>query len=196
MQLRTFTMLVLALAISSAAFAQGFHFGVKGGVNLYKIEGKSFEESFNYGYNAGLFAEINFDKHWGIQPEVMWNQSQTKTTSDFNTIYHTSANELTDVKLNYLSIPVLAAYRPVKFLAIQAGPQFGILINKDQDLLHNGKNAFKQGDISLLGGLQLNLAGLKLGARYAIGVTNINNLGGQEAWRNHGFQLYAGFRII
>ncbi len=189
-------MLVLAMATTTFGFSQGFHFGVKGGANLYKIEGRSFDEAFNYGYNAGLFAEINFDKHWGIQPEVMWNQSQTRTTRDFQTIYHATGSELMDVKLNYLSVPLLASYRPVKFFALQAGPQFGILINRNQDLLHNGQNAFKQGDISLLGGIQFNIGGLKLGGRYSVGVTNINNLGNQEPWRNHGFQLYAGFRII
>jgi len=189
-------LLVLALATCSAGMAQGFHLGLKGGASLYKIKGKSFKEEFSYGYNAGVFAEINFDKHWGIQPELLWNQSDTRTTQDFHTIYNTSANDLVDVKLNYLSIPLLASYRPAKFISLQAGPQFGILLNHDQDLLHNGQNAFKFGDISLLGGLQFNIGGLKLGGRYAIGVTNINNLDNRDPWRNHGFQLYAGFRII
>jgi hypothetical protein len=196
MKCKSFLLVVLAIAAGTCGFAQGFHFGVKGGANLYKIEGKSFDESFNYGYNAGLFAEINFDKHWGMQPEVMWNQSQTHTTSDFQAIYHASGSDLIDVKLNYLSVPLLASYRPVKFITFQAGPQFGILINNKQDLLHNGQNAFKKGDISLLGGVQFNLGGLKLGGRYSIGVTNINNLDDRDPWRNHGFQLYAGFRII
>ena len=196
MKCRSVSLFVLAMAISTCSFAQGFHFGVKGGANLYKINGRSFDEAFNYSYNAGLFAEINFDKHWGIQPEVIWNQSQTHTTSDFNSIYHASAGDIIDVKLNYLSVPLLVSYRPVKFIAFQAGPQFGILLDRNQDLLHNGQMAFKRGDISLLGGIQFNIGGLKLGGRYAIGVTNINNLDNQDPWRNHGFQLYAGFRII
>jgi hypothetical protein len=196
MKCKSLSLLVLAIALSTFSFAQGFHIGLKGGANLYKIQGRSFKEQFDYGYNAGIFSEIDFDKHWGIQPEILWNQSQTRTTSDFHNIYHASSSELMNVKLNYLSVPVLASYRPTKFITFQAGPQFGILINRDQDLLHNGQNAFKSGDISLLGGLQFNIGGLKLGGKYAIGVTNINNLDNRDPWRNHGFQLYAGFRII
>ena len=100
------------------------------------------------------------------------------------------------MKLNYLSLPILASSAPANSISFQAGPQFGILINQSQDLLRNGQNAFKQGDISLLGGVQFNLGGLKLGGRYSIGVTNINNVDNRDTWRNHGFQLYAGFRII
>lgn len=196
MKSKLLILFVLAMSACSAGMAQGFHLGLKGGANLYKIQGKSFKEEFSYGYNAGVFAEINFDKHWGIQPELLWNQSQTRTTNDFNSIYHTSASDLVDVKLNYLSIPLLASYRPAKFIAFQAGPQFGILLNRDQDLYHNGQSAFKYGEVSLLGGVQFNIGGLKLGGRYSIGITNINNSDNNEAWRNHGFQLYAGFRII
>ena len=196
MKYKFLSLFFLAIAFSTFSFAQGFHLGLKGGANLYKIQGRSFSEQFNYGYNAGAFAEINFGKRWGIQPEVLWNQSQTRTTSDFHTIYRTSANDLMNVKLNYLSIPLLASYRPVKFLTFQTGPQFGILINRDQNLFRNGQNAFKSGDVSLLGGLQLNIGGFKLGGRYSIGVNNINNLNNADTWKNHGFQLYAGFRII
>ncbi len=102
-------------------------------------------------------------------------------------------------KLNYLSIPILLSFRPVKFISLQAGPQFGILMSGDQNLVQNGQNAFKKGDFSLVGGAQLNLAGLKIGARYVLGLTDVDNLGNgtvQDTWKNKGYQVYAGFRIF
>jgi hypothetical protein len=97
--------------------------------------------------------------------------------------------------LNYLSIPILATYRPIKLLSIQAGPQFGILLNQS-NIVSSAGDAFKKGDFSLLGGAQLNLGGFKLGARYFIGLNNINDVKNDDKWKNQGFQVYVGFRII
>jgi hypothetical protein len=62
--------------------------------------------------------------------------------------------------------------------------------------LQNGKDAFKKGDFSMLGGAQLNLGPLKAGARYVVGLTDINDISTQSKWKNQGFQLYAGLRIF
>src|SRR5205085_4107047 len=102
--IRPFSLILFTLALSTFSFAQGFHVGLKGGANMYKIEGKSFSEEFRYGYNAGLFTEINFSKHLGIQPEILWNQAQTRTTSKFKDMYNNGVSELKGVTLNYLSI--------------------------------------------------------------------------------------------
>lgn len=189
-------LLFIALAVTTFSFAQGFHIGVKGGVNMYKMEGKSFSDEFKHSYNAGLFSEINFSKKFGIQPEIIWNQSQTRTSTRFKDMYDEGIGELKGVTLNYLSIPILLNLSPSPLITFQAGPQFGVLISKDQNLLQNGKNAFKTGDLSMLGGVQLNLGGFKLGGRYAVGLTNINDIDNQDKWKNQGFQLYAGFRLL
>jgi hypothetical protein len=160
------------------------------------MEGKSFNEEFKHSYNAGLFTEINFSPKVGIQPEIIWNQAQTQTSTRFKDLYNDGIKELKGVTLNYLSIPLLLNLSPSRLITFQAGPQFGVLINKDQNLLQNGKNAFKSGDLSMLGGLQLNLGGIKVGGRYTVGLTNINDIDNQDKWKNQGFQLYAGFRLL
>lgn len=196
MHTKTITILLITMLAGTFSFAQGFHIGVKGGVNMFKIDGRSFNEEFKYGYNAGLFSEIDFSEKLGIQPELLWNQSQTRTTNEFGQMYDEGVSELRDVKLNYLSIPVLLSYKPSKILSLQAGPQFGILINKDQRLLVNGERAFKTGDLSVLGGVQLNIGSAKVGGRYVVGLTNINDIDNQDKWKNQGFQLYVGFRFL
>ena len=188
------TLLLIAISVMSVS-AQGFHIGVKAGANLFKVDGQSMSSEFRFGYNAGAFAEINFDKHWGIQPELMWNQTNYRTGTNFHDIYPEGVNDVKG-KLNYLTVPLLLSYRPVKILSLQAGPQFGILIDHDKTLVDNGKDAFKKGDFAMVAGAQLNLAGFKLGARYVIGLTDINDLSSEEKWKNQGFQVYAGFRFF
>ncbi len=177
-----------------SGYAQGFHIGVKGGANIFKLNGRSFNDEFKFGYSVGGFVELNINKNWGIQPELLWNQTNFRTASDFSSVVPGGYN---DVKgsLNYLSIPILASYRPIKLISIQAGPQFGILLNQS-NIVNNAKDAFKKGDFSLLGGAQLNLGGFKLGARYFIGLNNINDVSSEDKWKNQGFQVYVGFRII
>ena len=67
----------LVFAITSS-HAQGIKLGVRAGANMYKIEGMSFEDKFSYGYHAGGALEIMFSKVIGIQPEVLFNQSNTQ----------------------------------------------------------------------------------------------------------------------
>ena len=75
--------LFAAIAFSQAMMAQ-FHIGAKAGVNIIKIDGKSFNDQFRYGYHAGGFAEIGFGGRLGIQPEVLFSQYSTKIDSNFS----------------------------------------------------------------------------------------------------------------
>jgi len=185
---------LLLTVIITGSYAQGFHIGVKGGTNITQIQGQSFENGFKFGYSLGGFVELNFSKQWGIQPELLWNQSKTTTAYNFNQIYNGFYGQ--DVTLNYLSIPILLSFKPTPLLSLQLGPQFGILMSQPSNLGDNISNAFKSGDFSILGGAQLNLGALRVGARYFVGLNNINDLSNQDTWKNQGFQLYIGFKII
>ena len=195
MKLKSLALLTIASMLTSLSFAQGFHIGAKAGANILKIDGTAMKDEFKFGYNLGGFAELNFSEKWGIQPEVMWNQTNYRTANNFNEIYPGGKSDV-EGKLNYLSIPVLLSFTPAKIISFQAGPQFGILLNKDKTLFVNGKEAFKSGDFSMLGGVQLNLGALKLGGRYVIGLANINDIDDREKWKNQGFQVYLGTRIL
>jgi hypothetical protein len=184
---------LLIISISGAR-AQFFSLGAKGGINVFKISGQSFSQEFKFGYSLGAFADLNFGKIWGIQPELLWSQTNTQTTNNFNQIYGGVVGE--DIALNYLTIPILLTFRPIPLISFQAGPQFGILINQDSNLFDNGTNAFKRGDLAILLGAQLNLGRLIAGARYQIGLTDINDIDNQDTWKNQGFQLYIGIKII
>jgi len=175
--------------------AQGIHLGVKAGANIFKVDGQGYDQGFHFGYNVGAFANINFTSSWGIQPEVLFNQTNYRTGTQFSSIYPDGINDVKG-KLNYLSIPLLLSYKPIPLLSLQAGPQFGILLNQDKHLVESGKDAFKKGDLSLVGGAQLNIANIIVGGRYVIGLTDINDVTNDQKWKNQGFQVYAGFRFF
>ena len=195
MKKKSLALLTVSLALASVSFAQNFSAGIKGGVNIFKVDGKSFKEEYAFGYNVGGWAEIYFSDKWGIQPEVMWNQTNFRTGTRFNDIYPEGLNDVKG-KLNYISIPVILTFRPAKFISFQAGPQFGILIDESRSVFQNGADAFKKGDFSMLGGVQLNLGGLRVGGRYIVGLQNINDIDNRDKWKNQGFQLYVGAKIL
>jgi hypothetical protein len=190
------TFLAAALLMGSiASQAQGVKLGVRFGSTLYKIDGQQFKDGFNFGYHLGGALEVMFSKKFGIQPEVLFNKSKTETAGNLGTVAQgINLGVVTD--LNYLSIPLLLNIRPSGGpLVIQAGPQFGIMMSSGNSLVQNGRDAFKSGDLSLLGGLQLNLAMIRVYGRYGIGLSNINDVSDQNKWKSQMAQLGVGINF-
>lgn len=187
---------VFVVSFFSFANAQWFHTGVKLGTNVNKLQGQSFSDKFTYGYSAGAFAEIKLSKKFMLQPEVLFNQINTDTSDKFSQLYKLSPSAISNIKLSYLSIPLLLNYKLSKIISVQAGPQYGILINQNENLLENGKKAFKQGDFSMLGGVQVKLASIRIYGRYAIGLNNLNDIDNRDKWKNQSIQLGVGFAIL
>ena len=192
MKTKLLTLVVLCI-FSTTVFSQKLHIGFKGGASINKLTGKSFDDEFSFGYHVGGFFNVGLGKKFAIQPEIIFSQSNVDTSNSFSTVYQ--FKNLGKVKLQYLSFPLLLNYKPIKILTIQAGPQFGILMNKSSTLLQNGQQAFKSGDLSMLGGVQLNIKMLNIYARYAVGLSNINDIDNKEKWKNQSIQLGVGFTL-
>ena len=187
-------LIISALTLcTNLTFAQGPKIGIKGGASVNKITGKSFNNQFSFGYHVGGFATIKISDKIGIQPEVLINQTNVDTSSKFSDIY--AFNKVNGVKLNQLSIPLLLNYSPNKFVSFQVGPQYSILMNKNKTFIANGKGAFKTGDFSMLGGLQLNITKIRVYARYAVGLSNLNDIDNKEKWKSQSVQLGVGFTL-
>lgn len=185
--------LAIICILSSSAFSQSLKLGIKGGATINKITGKSFNEQFTFGYHLGGFATIGLGKKFGIQPEVLFNQVNVDTSSAFSAVYQ--FNKVGKVKLSYLSIPLLLNINANKFVTLQVGPQFGILMNKSSTLVQNGKNAFKGGDFSMVGGLQLNISHIRIFGRYGVGLNNLNDIDNKEKWKSQSVQLGFGLTL-
>lgn len=187
-----FLSIIALMLISSSLFSQGITFGLKAGANMGKIDGQSFDNEYNLGYHVGAFATLGSGK-WSIQPEVLFNQVNTDTASDFNQI--TQLHDVGQIQLRYLSIPIMLNYNLSNILAIQAGPQFGILIDKSKNLVQNGQDAFKSRDFSLAAGLQLKVAKFRVYGRFVGGLTDLNNLNNKDTWNVQMIQLGLGFAL-
>src|ERR1700712_4314143 len=188
MKIKMLVLLISLFSTTAVLYAQKmplFELGIKAGANVTKIEGKSFDDQFKYGYSLGAFAAIRLGEKWQVQPEVLFNQYNTKSDSSYSALYDTK--NLKNVSLNYLSIPILLNYSPVKFFTLQAGPQFGVLLNKNENLWTNGKSAFNNGDFSMVGGAQINIAGFKISGRYFVGLNDIGDVDNREKWKSQGF---------
>ncbi|HMG66979.1 MAG TPA: porin family protein [Chitinophagaceae bacterium] len=184
-----------ALLISQLMMAQ-FHLGIKAGANLTKVDGKSFKQAFKYGYSVGGFAELGLGNKFSFEPEVLFNQYSSTLDSNYKSIYeNVIASDQSKVKLNYLTIPLLLDYKFLGPIHLQAGPQFGVLMSQDKNFLQNGKNAFKNGDFSMVAGAQIKLAQLRITGRYIVGLSNINDIDNQDKWKNQVVQLSVGIAL-
>lgn len=200
LHLKNYTMkklIVLAVALLSVAtMANAQRIGVKAGANLNKVSGQAFKDGFDLGYHLGVFAEIDLNKKWGIQPELLFNQVNTKPSSaSFDSVLNGWQNNTSSIKLNYLTIPILLRYNVNSMFSLNAGPQFGILLNKDQSLWANSKEAFKSGDFAMVLGAQVNLKLARVYARYNIGLSNINDINNSDSWKSQQIQLGVGIRL-
>jgi hypothetical protein len=187
--------LMAAVLFSINLSAQGFKIGPKLGANISGNTGLQFEKGFNFGYHAGLFSEIMLTDKFGIQPEALWSQVNLKSANNLNQIYSPSLGELQDIRLSYLSIPLLLNIRPVKLITIQAGPQYSILVDKSKSFTANAQSAFKAGDFSMVAGLQLKVLSFRVYGRYAIGLSSINDLAADDKWKSQTLQIGVGLAL-
>ncbi len=208
MKNRKFQVLIITgcVVLSNALFAQNkmdadhenfFRFGAKAGVNINKITAKAYTDGFNYNFQGGVFAQFNFSKTFGIQPEVSFVQSQSEFTNDTNAIYDDLFGGGTQhkAKLNYLEIPVLLNINvgPSKRVKLQLGPSYGALLKQTVDSLKTNGNIYKNAEWSAIGGLWFQLPFVNLSARYKLGLSDVNNIDNRQTWKNQAIQISAGF---
>lgn len=199
--------LVLCLSmLSVGAFAQDnkidaeherfFRFGAKGGVNINKITGQSYKSGFNYNYQLGGFLQFNFSKRFGLQPEVNFVQSSTEFSDDASNVYDDLFRDGSQKKatLNYLEVPLLLNINvgESKRVKLQLGPAYGGLLKQTVDSLKSGGEFYKNGDWSAIGGLWIQLPLVNLGARYKLGLSNLNAIDDQQKWKSQAIQIFVG----
>lgn len=174
-----------------------FRIGAKAGLNINKIDGQSYKSGFNYNYLLGGFMQFNFSKRFGLQPEVNFVQSTSEFSNDASNVYDDlfSDGSQKKAKLDYLKIPLLLNINvgPSKRVKLQIGPQVGSLLHQNIDSLKENRDIFKKGDWAAVGGLWIQLPFINIGARYELGLTNLNNVDNIEKWRSQAFTIFAGF---
>lgn len=206
------TAIVLCLPLGAMAQRPDVDLGLKVGANFSNINGKYWESGYKANFLGGLFLAVNGGK-LGVNLEGLFSQSTYVTGDRFNEIYKDAFQTGKDsikggsFKVNHLSIPVLLNIKLFSRATIQLGPQFsGVASVQDKDeLFKDAKGLFKSSFDGVIG-VQLNLpAHLNIGARYIIGLSNINDGDGQtntggttidDAWKQRSLQLHIGYSIL
>ena len=191
----SFVMLTTATATS---YAQKLHVGVVAGANMYKITGRSYDNKSQTGFSAGAYGEYTISRLLAIQPELLFSQTiGNLDPNSFSQIYPGAISS--KVYLNYISLPVMVAFKPTPEISVLLGPQYSYLVSQTTGLLpgnaYGNKDAYKKSDVSLVFGGQLNLNKVKIGIRYTVGLQDINNINPSDTWKYHGFHFYLGYRL-
>lgn len=179
--------LIAALAISSGAFAQGFSWGIKAGLNVTGVSGSDLETKSKTGFHAGVVTEFGISDWFAIAPELMYSSQGAKMDVPDMDIR---------VKGDYLNLPIMAKFYVLEKLSLEAGPQFGYALSMkvkaedesekmDSDLY----NAF---DMSLGVGATYNFGSFFASARYNFGLTDVVK---EASNKNSVFQISVGYKF-
>ncbi len=151
--------------------AQEVNFGAKAGLNLASIAGDDTDDlDGRTAFHVGVVAEIAISDQFSVQPELVYS-AQGATTSE----------EGIDVDINadYINLPIMAKYYVAEGFSIEVGPQVGFLMSakakaegEEEDL----KDFIKGIDFGANLGIGYKLeSGLNFGARYNLGLSNVND---------------------
>jgi hypothetical protein len=174
---------VLAVFMGSAANAQRLHYGLKANLLLNSIQGDGLESSFSPGFQGGAFLELDFNKKFGIQPELLFTQSTNKKADDFATFYPNSRNTQAreKIKTSAITVPLLLRYTPIPAVTLNIGAQYTNMFFIDENLLKASVgDAFKKSDIGGVAGVTINVANVRFYGRYVLGLVDINNIPSPE----------------
>jgi len=192
--------LISAIALFAFGFAnaQQVKFGVKAGVNFATFSGDavSSDVSMKAGFHAGGLVELKFTDKLALQPELLFSMQGAEIVDQgFDGVYYTDTFKR---NLGYLNLPVMLKYYPIGGLFLEGGPQVGFLISAksknestETDLGGNlerfssetdVKNQYKSVDFAFNLGVGYDFTpNFFVGARYSIGLTNVNDLTGPLA---------------
>ena len=185
--------IIALMLLTTATYAQEFHIGAKAGANLGKIAGVAYKDNFKLGYQIGGFLEFDFFDKWGLQGEVLFNQSNTEIRNSYKQVWDEKFNK--NKTLDYVSVPVLLKYNPNEFLSLHAGPQFSFLTNSEDSTWENGKKLFKDTDFSIVAGLEVKILNpLYVYGRYGWGYSDINKALSEKATLQQ-IQIGVGLRF-
>src|SRR5690554_3531699 len=199
-------LLIVGVAVFTLSTqAQEIRMGVKAGLNLASIGGdETGDLKSRTSFHLGGLVEIPISEKFSVPPELLYSAQGAKS-EETETFMGQTFNYETKIKLDYISVPIMAKYYVVDGLAIEAGPQIGFLMSAKADVEASGggesesdsvdiKDDFNTLDFGLGLGASYRLdMGVFFGARYNLGLSNINKDSGDFKNQNNVFQISAGY---
>lgn len=173
--------------LTTTSFSQGIDVGIKVGANFANLTAVE-EATIKKGFLLGAFVAFNFSDKFSVQGDLLY--SQQGAVIDIGTT--------DDIHLDYINFPLVVKYHIVKWLNVQAGPQFGIIADVNID-----NSNYESFDVTGVVGLGLDLPlNLRITGRYNIGITDIGvrnfkaNVIANKSVKNTVFSLTIGYSFI
>ncbi|MFP4341245.1 MAG: porin family protein [Cyclobacteriaceae bacterium] len=173
---------LLIYALTSYAQLQNLKIGLKGGLALSNLSPQSPAEQLpRIGFHAAGFVEWRFNNRLSLQPELMLNSGGgiSYLEPDIMSVERGTINEA-ETRLLYFSLPMMFRFRLSKWLACEAGPYLSYLAESEVQyrggsavMLQNGTENYtlNRWHTGLRSGLSLELAPVRLGISYVLGLT-------------------------
>ncbi len=156
---------------------QMVRFGIKGGMNVSNLtsSGKSIKLDSKINCHIGAILEIAVTDRFAIQPEFIYSIQGAKFDQKIEGL-----KARTDLKLDYITIPIMAKVFLLPNFCVDAGPQISFNVNSKINAEAMGKDEttdisdhIKGYDFSLGLGLGYNIQGVCVSARYNLGVVKV-----------------------
>ena len=187
--MKNFTLLVFALLLSTSSFSQGIDLGIKAGATFANLTDVT-DASTKTGFVGGAFVTIKFSDKIAIQGDLLYSQQGVELDVD-------------KINLDYINFPIVLKYYIIKRVNIQAGPQFGTVINDNLGEVI-GPNDINSFDITGIVGIGIDLPlNLRITGRYGFGLSEFyfsefeNFIVTKETnTKNSVFSLTAGFSFL
>lgn len=169
--------------------------GIKVGQNLTSVNSVAVDRH-TASYHGGVTFQIGLTDKISLVPEVLLSQTKLSTNPNIMEVFGDNTYNPETYHLSYMMVPLLVQVKPFSFLLLQAGPQYGILIDQKKDGKENAQLAFKEGEFSFVGGAKVNLGGFFVYGRYLVGLQDINALQDQAKWKTRQWQLGIGMSLF
>lgn len=174
-------MMVAALTVNAQNEAGQITIQPKAGINLSNITDTD-NSKMKVGLVAGVEAEYGISEKFGITAGALYSM-QGCGVKHGDTKY----------KLDYLNIPILAQFYPVKGLAIKAGVQPAFCLSaKAGSVKITNKQSF---DFSIPVGLSYEISKFVIDARYNFGLTKVFKDVNNWSPKNSVFQFTVGYKF-
>lgn len=119
--------IIIGFILTTAVFGQEFYAGATGGLVISQIDGDSFGGYHKFAATGGIYVRNNLGDKWGYRMEIRYIQKGSKAT---NLIY--SSRPFYKAALDYIEIPFLFSFRPVK---LKIPPTIDLKFNQRLHLL-------------------------------------------------------------